>query len=170
MRSAIKNNNIIQIIVTDLLLLGFIYIIPALSHAFHLPLYYLDPMRIALFSAIILTNKKNAYLIALSLPLISFLISGHPVFPKFLLISVELFVNVLLIFTLLRYRIRPFFSVFIAIAGSKALYYLLKFLFLHFAFLKGELISTPLLIQVLIVILYSVPISIFIKKHRDLLS
>ena len=67
----IKSN--IKTYFIDFSLLLLIYFLPALSHLFAFPIYYLDPMRIALVVALVHTSKKNAFIIALTLPLFSFL-------------------------------------------------------------------------------------------------
>ena len=92
--SKIKN------IVFDLIALLAIYLIPAVSHLLSFPVYYLEPMRIMLILAIVHTSRKNAYLIALTLPLFSMLISAHPSLVKTSLITGELLLNVWLFFLL----------------------------------------------------------------------
>ena len=82
----------------DFSLLLFIYFLPAISHLFAFPVYYLDPMRIALVVALIHTSKKNSFLIALTLPLFSFLISSHPQLIKSFLLSAELIINLSFLF------------------------------------------------------------------------
>ena len=65
------------------------------SHATALPFYYLEPMRIAVIFVLILTGSRtNAYFLALTLPIFSHLISGHPDFLKSGLISTELCLNI----------------------------------------------------------------------------
>jgi len=76
----IKSN--IKTYIIDFSLLIFIYFIPAISHLLAFPVYYFDPMRIALVVALIHTSKKNSFIIALTLPLFSFIISSHPQFIK----------------------------------------------------------------------------------------
>ena len=80
----------IKTIVFDLMALLCIYLVPAVSHLFSFPVYYLEPMRIMLILAIAHTTRKNAYLIALTLPLFSLLISAHPSLIKTSLITGEL--------------------------------------------------------------------------------
>ena len=84
----------------DFSLLLMIYFLPAISHLFAFPVYYLDPMRIALVVALVHTSNKNAYIIALTLPLFSFLISSHPQIIKSFLLSAELVINLSLFYLL----------------------------------------------------------------------
>ena len=139
----------------DFSLLLLIYFLPALSHLFAFPIYYLDPMRIALVVALIHTSKKNAYIIALTLPLFSFLISSHPQILKSFLLSAELIINLSLFFLLKEKLKNVFTSLFISIIISKVIYYLLKFVLIYFALLNDKLFSTPYYFQLLSAILLS---------------
>ena len=136
-------------------LLLLIYFLPALSHLLAFPVYYLDPMRIALVVALIHTSKKNAYIIALTLPLFSFLISSHPQILKSFLLSAELIINLSLFFLLKEKLKNVFTSLFISIIISKVIYYLLKFVLIYFALLNDKLFSTPYYFQLLSAILLS---------------
>ena len=139
----------------DFSLLLFIYFLPALSHLFAFPIYYLDPMRIALVVALIHTSKKNTFLIALTLPLFSFFISSHPQIVKSLLLSAELLINLSLFF-LFKEKIKNVFaSLLLSIIISKVIYYLLKFAFINFALLDDKLYSTPYYFQIISALLLS---------------
>ena len=70
LNSSIANKT--KIVIYDFIALSIIYLIPTLSHIFSFPVYYLDPMRLMVFLVIIHTNKKNSYIIAATLPLVSF--------------------------------------------------------------------------------------------------
>jgi hypothetical protein len=168
MDSAINKKSISSAVLVDILALTFIYFVPALSHMLKFPLYYADPMRIALFSILVLTKKENVYIMALSIPLISFLISGHPVFPKFLIVSFELFANVFLIFRFSNMIKNKFLLVFLSLILSKSAYYLLKLVLIKLAVLDMGLISTPLYIQLVAMIIFTAIVSpILIKKSQD---
>ncbi len=140
----------------DFSILLFIYFLPALSHLFAFPIYYLDPMRIALVVALIHTSKKNTFLIALTLPLFSFFISSHPQIVKSLLLSAELLINLSLFF-LFKEKIKNVFaSLLLSIIISKVIYYLLKFAFINFALLNDKLYSTPYYFQIISALLLSI--------------
>lgn len=143
--SSIKSS--LKTYVIDLLLVLFIYFLPALSHLIAFPVYYLDPMRIALVIALMFTSKKNSILIAVTLPLFSFLISSHPQILKALLLSAELLIN-LFLFYLLKDKIKnTFASLFISILFSKIVYYGLKFVFINSGLIEDKLFSTPFYMQ-----------------------
>jgi len=142
-------------IVFDLIALIAIYLVPAVSHLLSFPVYYLEPMRIMLILAVVHTSRKNAYLIALTLPLFSFLISAHPSLIKTSLITGELLLNVWLFFFISEKLSNKTLSVFLSIIASKLFYYLIKFLLINSALMSGDLISTPMYIQILMIIVLS---------------
>ena len=150
MENVITRENIFSIgkeYLLNLLALVFIYITPALSHLISYPIYFFEPMRVFLIFTIVHLKKKNAYLLALTLPLFSFIVSAHPSFVKMTLITFELSLNVFL-FYLISERIKnSFFSLFISISISKLVYYSIKYLLINLSLLESSFISTPLLIQ-----------------------
>jgi len=148
----------------DLAAITFIYFVPALSHLLSVPLYLAEPMRIILIFSLLYTTRRNAYLLAFTLPLFSFLVSAHPVFLKTLLITAELTVNVWLFFILLKILKHAYKAIFISIAASKVFYYLVKFIFIRTAVLNSELISTPVYIQLILTVALSVSALILIKN------
>jgi len=157
----------VRAIVFDLVALLAIYLVPAISHLLSFPVYYLEPMRIVLILAIAHTSRKNAYLIALTLPLFSFLISAHPSLIKTSLITSELLLNVWLFFFLSEKLSNKMFSMLVAIIISKLVYYFVKFLFIQSALISGSLISTPIYIQLMIMVLLSTYIFLINKKKID---
>ena len=147
--SRIKN------ITFDLIALAAIYLVPAVSHLLSFPVYYIEPMRIMLVLAIVHTSRSNAYLIAITLPLFSLLISAHPSLIKTSLITGELLVNLWLFFFLSKKFSNKSMSIFLSIIASKLLYYLIKFLLINSALMSGELISTPIDIQLIMMAAFS---------------
>ena len=145
----------IRTVVFDLLALLAIYLVPAVSHLLSFPVYYLEPMRIMLILAIVHTSRKNAYLIALTLPLFSMLISAHPSLVKTSLITGELLLNVWLFFLLSEKLSNKTLSIFLSIVVSKIFYYLVKFLLVTSALISGDLIATPIYIQIIMLFVLS---------------
>jgi hypothetical protein len=142
-------------IIFDLFALSFIYLVPTFSHLLSFPLYLIEPMRLMLIIALVHTTKRNAYLIAFSLPLFSFLISGHPMALKTGLISLELLLNVWLFFKFSEIIKNKFAPILISIVLSKVFYYAIKFAFISFALLSTNLISTPIYIQLITTFVFS---------------
>ena len=141
-------------VLLNMLAVTFIFFVPALSHLLNVPVYLIEPMRIMLILALVHTTRTNAYILAIGLPLFSFLVSSHPVLAKMILIAAELSLNVWL-FYVIRKRANAFVAVFTSVILSKVAYYLVKFFLLNFALLKGGLISTPVYIQLIMTLIFS---------------
>ena len=148
----------------DIAALAFIYFVPAISHLLSLPVYLIEPMRLMLILALVHTTKQNAYIIALSLPLFSFLISAHPVLPKMILISFELVLNVFLFFAILKRFNNTFLAILVSIVSSKLIYYVIKFGLIKLTLIDSGLISTPIVIQVIMVLVFSGYLYSFYRK------
>ncbi len=153
-------------IIYDILALTVVAFTPALSHLTAIPIYLLDPMRIILLLSIVHTSKKNVYLLAFALPLLSFVISAHPYFVKSLLITSELMINVFLFFYLMKFYKKSFTPAILSIAISKIYYYLLKFSLIGFGLISTELISTPIILQIIVAVSISVYLWFFFRKER----
>lgn len=149
------SKEIVKSSIFDFLAVAFIYFVPVLSHLFAIPIYYLEPMRLMLILSITHTSKKNAYILALTLPIFSFAISAHPVFIKTLLISGELIFNVWLFFLITEKIKNKFAAMFLSIGISKIAYYALKFALLNLLLIEGSLVSTPIIIQFATMSLFS---------------
>jgi hypothetical protein len=117
-----------------------------------------------LILAIVHTSKRNALILAVSMPMFSLMISGHPVFPKMILIMCELTMNVFLFYAFTKRVNNIFLAVLSSIIISKAMYYLLKFVFISFAIINTDLISTPILVQVVTTVIFSMYLFLFYRK------
>lgn len=154
----------IKSIIFDIVAIAFIYFVPALSHLLNLPVYLIEPMRLMLILALVHTTKQNAYIVAVTLPLFSFIISAHPVLPKVILIAFELSLNVFLFYLLLRKFKNTFLPVLLSIIGSKVVYYIIKFGLIQLAIIKSGLISTPIFIQLIMTLLFSIYLFSFYRR------
>ncbi|MDY0253116.1 MAG: hypothetical protein RBR30_01770 [Tenuifilaceae bacterium] len=156
----------ISYVIFDILALAFIYLVPTISHMLSFPLYLIEPMRIALILALVHTTKRNAYIIALTLPIFSYLVSAHPVFYKMLLISGELVLNVWLFYFILSKTKNAFVSILSAIVASKAIYYMAKFIAVALILKTGEsIIATSLTIQVATTLVFSVYLGLMFRRR-----
>ena len=164
--SFLKAKENIKTVATDLLALAFIYFTPAISHLFSFPVYFLEPMRIMLILAIAHTSKKNAYVLAFTLPLFSFLISSHPSPIKTCLISGELLLNVWLYIFLVRITKNDFLAMLSSIIAAKLAYYIVKFALVQAALIEGGLVATPLYIQIIMTIIFSGYIYFWMRKKE----
>lgn len=145
----------IRTFIFDLIALLAIYLVPAISHLFGFPVYYLEPMRIMLILAITHTTRKNAYLIAFTLPVFSLLISAHPSLVKTSLVTVELLLNAWLFFLISEKLSNKTLSLFLSIILSKLCYYLIKFLLIDLSLMDMDFISTPIYIQIIMLFVLS---------------
>lgn len=137
----------------DILAIAFIYYVPALSHVVAMPFYLFEPFRlVVLTSLIVLANSRNAFFLALTLPVFSFFVSGHPLFAKMILISGELFLNIVLYNLFSKHISTPYCTLFLSIALSKAVYYLLKFAFISMGILPTTLVSNSLFAQLIVAV------------------
>lgn len=151
-----NRNKTVRYLTADIFVICFIYLVPSLSHMTSIPFYLFDPMRLALVFCIIHTDSKNSILIALTLPLISLLISSHPILIKSIMISAELLINVLAFYLFYKRQKNLFVSMFISILLAKVFYYSAKIIILNFGLIKGNLVSTPLWLQLIVMLLLSI--------------
>jgi hypothetical protein len=158
------NKSTIKSLLLDISALGFIYLVPTISHLISLPLYLIEPMRLMLILALAHTTKRNAYLLALTMPVFSFLISGHPIAPKMILIALELSINVFLFYLLIKKFKNSFASILISIVISKAFYYFIKFYLIHFMIINTEIFATPILIQFITTIIFGLYLFYFYPR------
>lgn len=147
-------NEVGKIAFVDALCLAALYSLTALAHVISFPLYYLDPMRLALLLGFVFTLRKgNAYLLAVTLPLFAFVTTGMPAVPKLFLIMIELATNVALLSILWKKaKLNVVLAVFLSIVGSKLLYYGLKYAFISFGWMTSGLVSTALWIQAVVAV------------------
>lgn len=148
----------------DMLALLFVYFVPTISHLFNYPLYILEPMRIMVILAMAHTHRKNVYLLALTLPIFSFLVSAHPHLLKSILISFELLLNVWVFYFLFKRTKNAFASVLVSVGFSKLVYYGIKFLLISALLIEGSLVSTPLTMQLVMTLVFAIYLSIFFKN------
>ena len=153
----VKTVKLETVVLWDLVIVGLFYMVPTLSHLTSLPLYRFEPMRcVLLFNLLLTGSKTNSYIMALSLPLFSFFVGGHPVFVKALLMAVELSANIFL-FNLISSKVKNTAgAMFIAIIASKALYYLIKFGVLALGLMEGPMVATGLFTQFIVAVVLSV--------------
>lgn len=151
----ITTKEFIKPVAFDIIALTAIYLVPVFSHLFAIPIYYAEPMRLMLVLAIMFTSKKNAFIIAATLPIFSLMVSGHPVFYKALIMSGELLLNVFIYFLLVEKLKNKFTSMALSIALSKGAYYGLKILLLNLTLISGDLIATPIIFQLGVILIFS---------------
>ncbi len=157
----------------DMCIFLSLFLLPSIGHMFPFPIYLIEPMRIAVFTGYLLSkNAYNAALLAITIPIFSFLTTGHPLFFKATLISIELLTNILFfIFLYQKLRIGAFLALVASVVVSKLIYYGIKFLFLSLGLLSGSLVSTGLYEQIITLVILSVVFGIlysrFFKSEKN---
>ena len=160
----VKNEFTLLKIVVDIFLVTVVLISPVISHKFHLPLYLIEPMRLAVVYAFLFDSKHHAMRLAITLPLLSFLFNGHPILLKAILISIELLVQVLMNDFLKQKSTNLYLNVIISIILSKIFYYLIKMVFIQLGLIGGVLVSTNLIYQLIPIFILIVTCFIFFPK------
>ncbi len=156
----------VKVLFIDAFLLLLVYLLPAAAHFTGLPVYMMEPMRLALILSIAHTNRTNTFVLAATLPIFSFLLSGHPVLVKMLIITAELLLNVWVFYVLERRRFQPFAAMFLAIILSKIVCYLLYWPLISFSFMVEEAEPRFILIQFLTTTIFSFYIAFTVKRQK----
>jgi len=145
----------IKELIFNLAAILFIYLIPLLSRSLQIPFYYIDPMRLLVVLAIAHTSRRNAYILAIILPLFSFVISSHPSMYKMLSIMIELILNIWLFYFLWKRMKTVFVAMLASIVISKMIYYLLKYFLIEIDLIQSSLFATPWLAQMIMTLAFS---------------
>ena len=162
-----KTLKIESIILLDIIALVFMYFIPAISHLTSYPMYKLEPMRcILLVNLLLIGNKKNACIMAATLPLFSFAVASHPVLIKSVIMAIELVANIILFFGLSEKKMNIGFAMFLSIIASKLLYYVLKFLLIKVGVISLSLVDTNILVQLVVAFIISLLFVTFQKEKK----
>lgn len=152
----VKKQSLMRTALIDILLLTTACLVPAISHLTALPLYQFNPMLLFLVLGMVMVNdRKNAYLLAVLLPLVSMLIVGMPAPAKALCMGVE-YLTVVSLFALLGSKMGSnkkgtFLAMLAAMLGGKVVFYALKAMLLT----PVVLISTPVMMQVLVMVAFA---------------
>ena len=146
----------VEELVFNLMALLLIFLVPIVSRSFQVPFYYVDPMRLVVVLAIANTSRRNAYIIAIIIPLFSFVISSHPSIYKMLAIMTELILNLALFYYLAERFKTVFVAMLASIVISKMIYYLLKYFLIEVDLIQASLFSTPWLPQMIMTLAFSI--------------
>lgn len=163
--NAVKTVKLETIVLWDLVIVGLFYMVPTLSHLTSIPFYRFEPMRCVLLLSLLLTgNKKNAYIMAVTLPLFSFFVGGHPFFAKALLMAAELSANVFLFYVFSKRIKNTAVAMFLSILASKMIYYIIKYGIISAGILDGPMVATGLMTQFIVAVVLSVAFWKFSEK------
>ncbi len=154
----------IKFLIINIVAVITIFLVPALSHLLFIPVYMIEPMRIMVILAIIHTGRFNAYILALSLPMFSFIVTSHPEFYKMILITAELCLNVFLFYVLGK-KMNGLFAAISSILLSKIAYYVAKTFLLNIIFLQDSHITIPIYVQLIMTIILSIYAWLMLRKY-----
>lgn len=154
--TSVRVQSLWRVAAIDVLLLAVACLVPAVSHLLSLPLYYLNPMLLMLLAGMLLVNdRRNAYLLAVLLPVVSMLAVGMPTPLKALCMVAE-YSAVVFVYGRLQSWCDRFVgtlgAMLIAMLCGKVVYYLLKALLLS----PVVLVSTPVWMQLLVVVVAAI--------------
>ena len=93
-----KSEIIKKAIVIDLMCFGAVYGLTYISHLYGI--YVFEPIRVLIFFVLIFSGRKNSMFMAVTLPIFSSALTGHPFVWKSAVMSVEMISNVALYFWL----------------------------------------------------------------------
>ena len=166
MDSTLINRGIMTNVLVDLAALALIYFIPATVHFTGIPLYMIEPMRLMLILSMAHASRNNTVFLALTLPLFSYLVSGHPEAVKMIIITGELVLNTLMFYWLVKKFNHSFFAILISIVVSKLACYLAYWPVFSFSFVVAEASPDFLIIQLITTLVFSFYISVILKKNN----
>ena len=150
--TTVKDQSLWRVAAIDAVLLTVACCIPTFSHLVAWPLYQLNPMLLVLLAGMLLVrDRRNAYLLAALLPVVSMLAVGMPTPLKALCMMAEYSTVVLVSGRLQAWNARfvgTLGAMLLAMLAGKVLYYLLKALLLA----PAVLVSTPVAVQLLVVL------------------
>jgi hypothetical protein len=163
--NSIVSPSLIRTVFVDGVALAFLLLVPAASHLVGIPFYFIEPMRIMLVVALIFTARSNAYILALALPVFSFLVSGHPIPVKMLIIMAELLFNAWLFVALFHKNCNIFVSMLSSIVISKMCCYLMYWMVFSWAFVIDESQVIFLVAQLVVTLVLSTSIALVSTKR-----
>ena len=143
-----KTDTLVRTIAVDSLLVLTICAIPAVSHLLAFPLYKLNPMLIALTVGMaMVADRRNAFLLAVLMPLTSMLFTGMPVIANAVCMIPEL-MAVVAVYHVTEKHLPKFVAFVAAAIAGKVVFYSLRALL----FAPAALIGTNLLVQLAVIV------------------
>lgn len=118
-----KTDSPARVMVVCAALIGFVCLVPAMSHLLALPLYKLNPMLLALLGGmLLLKDRRTALLLAVLLPVFSMAVVGMPTPVRALCMVAEL-LTLTAFFQLFEGRMPAFVALLAAMIISKVVFY-----------------------------------------------
>ena len=152
-----KKESLVKVLLTDAVLLAVICLVPALSHVTAVALYQFNPMLLCLLAGMTLVNdRRNAFLLALLLPVVSMLLTGMPTPLKAICMVGEL-TTLVAIWGWAEKRMPALAAILVAMLSSKIVYYGLKALIIS----PVALVGTSLWLQTAMALAFAAAFVLF---------
>lgn len=165
--SSIQGRDVIKGFLLDLVALAVVVFTPKIAQLIHFPFYMVEPMRLMVILSIAHSFRANSYLLAFTLPLFSWVISGHPELFKMLVMTGEIVFNVFLFYYLVRKIVSVLLSMIISIVVSKVLCYVFYLVFFSMMFIKEEAEPAFLIAQVITTLVFSFYVFFILRKKSQ---
>lgn len=164
--TAINKCAVVMTMGVDAMMIAAACAIPAFSHLTAVPLYQANPMLMILLGGMLLVrDRRNAYVMAVLLPLASSLLVGMPSMGKVLCMVPE-YLTVVALFGLLNKRMggsvmKTAAEMLLAMVAGKVVYYGLK------AVVLGSLVATPLALQVVVMMVAALTFALIYTRKQN---
>ncbi|HZX63151.1 MAG TPA: hypothetical protein VFE66_08065 [Bacteroidales bacterium] len=165
--SSIQTRGVRNGLLLDIVAIAVVFFTPKIGQLIHLPFYMVEPMRLMVVLSIAHSNRANSYLLALTLPLFSWAVSGHPEFFKMLVMTGEMAANVFLFYYFVRKIDSVLLSMIISIVVSKVLCYAFYLVFFSMMFIQEEADPSFLIAQVITTLVFSFYVFFILRKKSQ---
>jgi hypothetical protein len=166
---SVPKREVVKALLIDIAALAVVFLTPTLGQMIQAPFWMIEPMRLMVIISIAHTGRLNSFLLAAILPLFSWMVSGHPLFLKMIIMTVELLINVSVFYLLMKKVEAVFLSMLIAIVGSKIICYTLYLVFSSVVNvdLESETETGFLIAQVITTLLFSTYTLLILRRKAQ---
>lgn len=138
------------------------------SHSIGLPLYKLNPMHWAIYIVILFRKPSviSIIVLAFALPFTSFLLTGHPLVFKSLIMGVELSIYGVIFISVIKYlKLTLVFAFAISQVIGRIIYYGLKYILIKVDLIDSNLVSTSIIFQLVVFGILGIVLFLVDKKY-----
>lgn len=163
-KTQVQKQSLLNVVLIDSAIVLLACMVPAMSHLSALPLYQFNPMLwMMLLSMLLVHDRRNAFVMALLLPMVSCMVSGMPSLDKAICMVAELeVVAVMVAYVASRKSGWSLFGLTVAaVVAGKLVYYAAKALLIS----SVSLIGTPVAVQLLAAVAASALFAFFLSKR-----
>jgi len=165
--SSLLTRNLRKASILDIVAFVVVFFIPKIAGLIHFPFYMIEPMRLMVILSIAHSSRLNSFFLALTLPVFSWAVSGHPELFKMMVMTGEITLNVFLFYFLFRKINSILLSMVISIVVSKVLCYTLYLVFFSMLFIREEADPSFLVVQVITTLVFSFYVFLILRKKSQ---